>query len=92
MDVKADSLLGFPGDVLGRLGHVLGHVLGVSWGLLECLGASWRRLGPDVRSKRDLTEAFHLVWHFFNRLVVDFPSENRSQNFLANHQNLIEKL
>ena len=49
------------GYVLGHLGGVLGGVLGRSWGVLdvywavlERLGASWWRLGLDVRSKRDI--------------------------------------
>ena len=46
-----------PGRVLGSLGGVLGEFqtpLRASWGVLAYLGASWKRLGLDVRSKRDV--------------------------------------
>ena len=77
---RLGRLLGLPGGVLVHLGHVLGRLggvlegvlgafwgaLGVSWGFLERLGASWRRLGLDVRSKRDLWK-HSILDDIFNR-------------------------
>ena len=42
--------------------------------------ASWRRLGPDVRSKRDLNGGIPSWMAFFKRFLSDLPSENQSRN------------
>ena len=73
-----------PGRVLGFLGDVLEESqapVRASWDVLECLGASWGRLGLDFRSNGEVDSGISSWMPFSNRYPSDFASKNRSPVF-----------